>query len=396
MSTQQLRSGRGFGGQVGIVLNTRRRRGGATSFAGASSLSSSSLRRTATATSSAGGGRRLVIPPRSVVSEGEGGHEFPSTTHHGAGRDEESSGGGALYASDALLPSLSWDDVLCRLVYNNTSVRPTEAAACAVRSSEAEQEEDDDEGESDRNKIPNGSSPSAVATTQQKERDESASGVAVPHWICSAKGLKSWSGAARSNGRSKNRTYTTARSRLRVLGFLTSGGDGGDVRGGSIPVMTHDGDACRSGESQTERSRTVPSQPSTGASAAPVNGSRTSDETGTGSHEPRKKQRTILHSTLRVAREYFRNLDSHHPLMLDHSSASSKDDEGRVLRQVRSGAVEGRSVRPILESNPIVSREYQSHHQACQEVGVSPLLWKHFLQQRRLYHATMYEGILDD
>jgi hypothetical protein len=391
MSTQQLRSGRGFGGQVGIVLNTRRRRGGATS-AGASSLSFSL--RTVTATSSAGGGRRLVIPPRNDVSEGEGGHEFPSTTHRG--REGNSIGGGALLASEALPPSLSWDDVLCRLVYNNTSVRPTEAAAYAVRSSEAEQEEDDDEGESDRNKIPNGSSPSAVATTQQKERDESASGVAIPHWICSARGLKSWSGAARWNGRSKNRMYTSTKSRLRLLGFLTSGGDGGDVRGGSIQAVTHDGGACRSGEARTERSRTVPSQPSNGASAAPVNDNRTLDETGTGSHEPRKKQRTILHSTLRVAREYFRNLDSHHPLMLDHSSGSSNEDAGRVLRQERSGAVEGRSVRPILESNPIVSREYQSHHQACQEVGVSPLLWKHFLQQRRLYHATMYEGILDD
>jgi hypothetical protein len=79
---------------------------------------------------------------------------------------------------------------------------------------------------------------------------------------------------------------------------------------------------------------------------------------------------------------------------LDDSSSAASNERGMVPRRGR--AVEGRSVRPILESNPIVAREYESHHRACHDVGVSPLVWKHFLQQRRLYHATLYEGILDD
>jgi hypothetical protein len=93
-----------------------------------------------------------------------------------------------------------------------------------------------------------------------------------------------------------------------------------------------------------------------------------------------------------VARNFFRHLDSQHPLVLEHSSTPSF-----CYIASRSGPrAEGRSKRRVLESNRIVSEEYGQYELASQDAGVTPLSWKQFLKQRCLYHGAIYEGMLDD
>jgi hypothetical protein len=392
---QQLRPGRGFGGQVGIVWYNKRRRDAG---AGTTTVRSPPPRLL--------GGGLVRPPPQPKNNLGKGKEDAAREGEEGNGRASDLSASGSAAAAPSV--RLSWDDVLCRPVYHTTTSAPTTAAGCAVTSSEAEEEDDGDNNDDIKNNTRHstGCDP-PVDEAQHDERDNAsaAPGVVVPRWIWAAKGLKGGgSGTAWSNNNNnnddrfkKNRTCRTTKSRLRVLGFVpsrygfTSGGSGDSIRA----ATQHEDDACQIRKAQTEPSRGVPTQPRTGGSADSVNDDLDFDEPDVRRHKPRKKQRTTLHSALSVAREYFRDLDSRHPLMLDHSASAASDEAGGCASR-RGRVVDGRSVRPILASNPIVAREYESHHRACLEVGVSPLVWKHFLQQRRLYHATMYEGILDD